>query len=432
MKSPEFIRTLRLRRRLKNIRGDLRTALSMDADRLSPGVAGSARGALALAAAARTNAAREEAIAACENAGAAIAAEFPSKVPAALFEIVETLVVAFGVAMAFRAYFFQPFKIPTGSMQPTLYGLHSVQCERNGAFDTFKPLKFVKWIFTGTWYRDVTAKHSGSLIVSSDHRRAPGMVILTVAGERYKVPQDALGRDLNLRSMADPMPDNPATSENEIARGFVKAGERVWSGMVISGDQVFVNRMAWNFRPPRRDEICVFATSSAEYTLDEALARDAASRGDAVSRVPFLGVDLFYVDRPIEGLAASQHYIKRLVGLPGETISINAPRLLVNGEVPENCPGIAREAAMEKSRSGPAYTGYRNTGDIGGGTPPGVKTRLARPGDSITLGDEYLPMGDNTVNSYDGRYWGPVPRTQMLGPAACVYWPVSVRWGIPR
>ena len=56
---------------------------------------------------------------------------------------------------------------------------------------------------------------------------------------------------------------------------------------------------------------------------------------------------------------------------------------------------------------------------------------LAYPAeDAIELGDEYLPMGDNTFSSFDGRYWGPVPRTQMLGPAACVYWPLSVRWGL--
>ena len=38
-------------------------------------------------------------------------------------------------------------------------------------------------------------------------------------------------------------------------------------------------------------------------------------------------------------------------------------------------------------------------------------------------------MGDNTLNSLDGRYWGTVPRTQMLGPGSFVYWPVSKRWG---
>ena len=58
-----------------------------------------------------------------------------------------------------------------------------------------------------------------------------------------------------------------------------------------------------------------------------------------------------------------------------------------------------------------------------------ARAPLGEDGDALVIGDAYLPMGDNTRSSYDGRYWGPVPRTQMLGPAACVYWPVSERWG---
>ena len=79
--------------------------------------------------------------------------------------------------------------------------------------------------------------------------------------------------------------------------------------------------------------------------------------------------------------------------------------------------------------TGPAYAGYRNVDDEGMPQPhkPGF---LETAEDAIELGDEYLPMGDNTFSSFDGRYWGPVPRTQMLGPAACVYWPLSVRWGL--
>ena len=40
-------------------------------------------------------------------------------------EWLDTLVVAISVAMAFRAYFYTPFKIPTGSMQETLWGWHT-------------------------------------------------------------------------------------------------------------------------------------------------------------------------------------------------------------------------------------------------------------------------------------------------------------------
>ncbi len=39
-------------------------------------------------------------------------------------EWLDTFVVAISVAMAFRAYFYEPFKIPTGSMQETLWGYH--------------------------------------------------------------------------------------------------------------------------------------------------------------------------------------------------------------------------------------------------------------------------------------------------------------------
>ena len=44
--------------------------------------------------------------------------------------------------------------------------------------------------------------------------------------------------------------------------------------------------------------------------------------------------------------------------------------------------------------------------------------------------DEYYAMGDNSFNSFDSRYWGPVPERNLLGPATVVYWPfTSPRFG---
>ena len=54
----------------------------------------------------------------------------PPKDWAAGREWLDILVVSISVAMAFRAYFYEPFNIPTGSMQPTLYGNHSIACSR--------------------------------------------------------------------------------------------------------------------------------------------------------------------------------------------------------------------------------------------------------------------------------------------------------------
>lgn len=360
----------------------------------------------------------------------AILPDLPARPNPILFEIVETLVVAFGVAFAFRAYFFQPFKIPTGSMQPTLYGVHSrAYAGTPTFFDTHEPFSTLQWLVNGRRYLDVVAPNNGSLAVHTDAQRAPGFVFLSVAGKSYKIPTDILERsEIDLQQLlANHMADNP---DSAIAArrpaGEVRKGQRLWSGYVYAGDQVFVNRFLWNLRPPRRDEITVFATSSVSMNLGTAPAN-----AGYVQKIPFYGIPLYLAAKPIQGLPPSQHYIKRLVGLPNETISIQPPYLCVNGKKVEGFPGIDRQTQLQPSETGPAYRGYCNTGDPGlpkgqNGKPFGI---LCSATDSIQTGDSYLPMGDNTRNSFDGRYWGPVPRLQMLGPAACVYWPISVRWG---
>ena len=360
----------------------------------------------------------------------------PKRVSPGLTALVETLVVAFGVAMPFRAYFLQPFKIPTGSMQPTLYGRHSEKADAPGFFD-HAPLSWAKWLLTGRTWVDVVAHESGTLSRRYDRENDPGLMILSVAGETYKIPSDAFERgeiDPERFGTGPIAADNPLAARLAAQARRVRKGERLWSGYVVSGDQVFVNRLLWNLRPPKRDEIVVFATGGRAVCTDPAaVAADAAGPVRA-TRIPFFGFTFYAVDTPIPGLPPAEHYIKRLVGLPGETISIEHPRLLVDGKPAEGSFGIDREAAMGASETGPAYAGYHNVLDDGMPMPdPRLPPPyLGSPTDSIALGDEYLPMGDNTKNSFDGRYWGPVPRRQMLGPACCVYWPLSVRWGRVR
>ena len=429
------------RRRARALEGEMRTALAMHRDMLPGGLAEklaaavaalraarrSARGRGAEAAAALDEACKPARAALDEALGAAPKRRFPE-----IFPVVETIVVAFGVAFAFRAYVLQPFKIPTGSMQPTLYGTHSEACDAPTFADRCPPLKVLKWAFTGRWYRDVVAHGSGTLALRSDRMNAPGYVLLSVAGEDYKVPEDAFRRgEVELERFVSGMADNPFDRAASAARAIVRRGDRVWSGYVVAGDQVFVNRILWNLRPPRRDETVVFDTSAPTLVLGDRAASSAAAEDAASARayaLPFLGLPLRIVYRPIPQLDVAQHYIKRLVGLPGERVSIDPPRLLVDGAPVADAPGVARVEGMGPSATGPDYAGYRNVDDEGMPQPhaPGF---LQTAEDAIELGDEYLPMGDNTRSSFDGRYWGPVPRPQMLGPAACVYWPLSVRWG---
>ena len=94
---------------------------------------------------------------------------------------------------------------------------------------------------------------------------------------------------------------------------------------------------------------------------------------------------------------ASRDLIKRVVGLPGETIELKRGVLYVNGKTVE-----------EKHQM---YNDYSNYGPV----QVPVKS--------------YLMMGDNRPNSNDGRYWGFVPKNELAGPALFRIWPIS-RFGL--
>jgi signal peptidase I len=420
-----------IRKSAKALSHELLGVLNMNRDRFDPDVVQAFEGGIAELAALRRSGAEDDLVAALDAGRAILARHTPPCRSPGMRELVETLVVAFGVAMAFRAFFFQPFKIPTGSMQPTLYGIHSVAAtapEKGPGLLDRMPFKPFKWLVTGAWYRDVVAEADGKVVVYTDGMKSPGYVLLTVAGRKFKVPHDAYDR--GELQVPNPQPagmaDNPNDSRRTMAAGFVKKGQRLWAGTITSGDQVFVNRLAWNFTRPSRDDVVVFATSAPELAFGIEGARALARRDSSVVKIPKL--PLYLVDTPIPGLAPGQHYIKRLVGLPGETVSVRHPHVYIDGVKVEGLPGMDRVAAMQPSApGGTAYAGYHCTGDAG--MPRISGSYLHTPDQSLTLGDAFLPMGDNTKNSWDGRYWGGVPRPQMLGPGACVYWPISRRWG---
>ncbi len=91
-------------------------------------------------------------------------------------------------------------------------------------------------------------------------------------------------------------------------------------------------------------------------------------------------------------------FIKRLVGLPGESLEIRKGVIFINGK-PVLDPAF-REIF------------YYNRGD------------LAQEGQIITIPkDSYFVLGDNSASSQDSRYWGFVPKNNILGKAILIYWP---------
>lgn len=299
----------------------------------------------------------------CERAKEIVSLLAPSMRFAAVRENFEVLVVAVAVAMAFRTYFLQPFKIPTGSMQPTLYGIHYEQQDGPNWMDTY-PLRFVKWALFGEWFEEFTARSSGQLRGPFEPEQG-GMRAYEIGGTMHYLPS-------KLPLLCRPGQD-------------VVAGQRLAWGNRVTGDHLFVNRVKWNLFPPQRGEVMVFRTDG----------------------IP-----------PYPGLTPDTHYIKRLCGLPGDRISINPPNLIVDGKPVTEPETIARIA-----RRSPGYAGYSPAAMHGACFIRNSTTEV-----HLEQG-EYLALGDNTQNSLDSRYWGPVPERNLVGPALVVYWPLSHRWG---
>jgi signal peptidase I len=113
-------------------------------------------------------------------------------------------------------------------------------------------------------------------------------------------------------------------------------------------------------------------------------------------------------------------FIKRVIGLPGDTIELRNKRVYVNGqrlEEPyvfylEDPPPLPEE--MSSLSSDPAGA----TGD------PRV-----RYGPVTVPPNHYFAMGDNRDNSQDSRYWGFLPRENVKGKALVIYWSYAAETG---
>lgn len=126
-------------------------------------------------------------------------------------------------------------------------------------------------------------------------------------------------------------------------------------------DRVIANRLAYRFGDPKRGQIVVFTAPRAA---------ERCGRQDGGST-----------------------FVKRIVGLPGETVSERSGLIYINGK-------RLVEPYVEPSRKG---------------HDSGTFPRVAK--------DHYFVVGDNRIHSCDSRSWGAVPRSSLIGPVMLTYWP---------
>jgi signal peptidase I len=171
-------------------------------------------------------------------------------------------------------------------------------------------------------------------------------------------------------------------------QAFIVKPYRIPSGSMLPtlqiNQRVLVDRIGSHFSSPKVGDIIVFHPPN-----DYADGCADANQGQSVSGLDGEPCDVAWSQ------ASSGVFIKRVVGLPGDRISI------VDGHVIRN--GV---------RESDAYINQCGDGDA-----------CTFTGTITVPKDDYYMMGDNRGASDDSRFWGPVPKAWIIGKAFFTYWP---------
>jgi len=174
---------------------------------------------------------------------------------------------------------------------------------------------------------------------------------------------------------------------------------------IIEGDRILINKLAYDVQLP---------------FLYKTLFRHAEpQRGDIVV---------------FESKLADKRLIKRVVGLPGDHIAMSGHRLLLNGQPVDYVPqgwDLQQPVFIESTLECPVDTHC---------ALPAHQVRLDWPvgqradfADLVVPDGQYLVLGDNRANSADSRYYGFVPRDEIIGRARRVVMSFDrERYFIPR
>ncbi len=345
---------------------------------------------------------------------------------------VEMFLVAILIVIGIRTFFLQPFIIPTNSMNPTYFGM---------TFETYAPgeptpnptIRALRFVTRGATFKSSEAPASGELMLpvdSTNRRRGLSFFSEEVAGrnflilparkaeyvfyvgtqqQRVRVPSDASSQfgevvketffredERSMEQILDDLSHRYGVREIR-GRDYVQTGIELEKGEHLLafdlriGDALFVDRMSYHVAPPKVGDPFVFRTDSIPAILGES------------------------------------YYIKLLVGKGGDTLQVQEPLLLRNGE-----PITGARAFEFNHEQTPPFDGYFAVGHL-------------RPGASVEIPDGYYwAMGDNSDNSSDSRLWardtpsgranpdpadGLVPEESVVGRAIFIYYPLTKRWG---
>ena len=153
--------------------------------------------------------------------------------------------------------------------------------------------------------------------------------------------------------------------------------------VLLEKDRLFVEKISRWYRAPQRGDILVFYPPGGE-----------------------LKYNLWALFTRYTGIACKDiAYIKRVIGLPGETVEIKE-----NEEGEYNVYINGKELNEPYIQSKTEWTKCSEIVDCG---------------PTVVPEGEYFMMGDNRGNSQDSRYWGSMPKDHIIGHSVFVFWPLD-------
>jgi len=296
-----------------------------------------------------------------------------------LRELVESVGFAFGLALCLRALLFEPFQIPSGSMEQTLLV--------GDYLFVAKSSYGIRIPFTTDYVARWSEPSRGDIIVFSfpvqEVRTQFGVACLTWQVRQYAAINGGLPATL---VDSNDVPQSPRCS-------LVDRTVDAWGTPFryqVTGD-------SFDLRSAGRDR--TFDTGDDMTQADSAFVDNSSGSCDATQ--------MFLV----------KNYIKRIIGLPGERIEVRDGVLYVN-DVP-----------MEYGDSSPSvggrYAGMLTTETMDSGRSYTIQTLDGTMGDfgPVTVREGYLfVMGDNRDGSLDSRCWGQVPIENIKGEAQVIFY----------
>ncbi len=295
-------------------------------------------------------------------------------------EYAESIGLAVSVALLLRGFIVEPFQIPSASMEPTLLVGDFLFVQK---FTYGLRLPFTR-DYVARWH---DLKRGDIVVFGFPVEEVSTQLLIRRYEEVAKVVETTRGR-------------LPATIDElrEAAAGALPPAVDAWGRALVYEPAVGAPRIS-SLGP---DGV---AASKDDLTIDNA------------ARFPMGCLDP-------GSLGERKDYIKRVIGLPGDTVELRNNQLFINGQP------ISREPIETPKGAKTFYAYSRETMSSGPHYATGYSGRDPDFGPITVREGNFFAMGDNRDNSSDGRCWGQVPQDNIKGKALFIFFSSEAGSGV--